>query len=106
MLLAGTASPIDEMLIVTVLVCGLGQAGAETLTVAVTVTRLVADAMGNTALLAEQVNVVLLPLGVQVHMAGALLARAVTAMPAGRVSVTAGEVMMAVADWLVAWVVA
>ena len=58
-------------------------------------------------MLAEQVKVVLLALGVQAQVGVGLLVSAVNVMPLGRVSVMAGELdTMAVADWSVACVVA
>ena len=45
-LLLGTASPMAAVVMVAELICGPGHAADETLTVAVTVTRLVEAAMG------------------------------------------------------------
>lgn len=98
-LLLGTASPMAAVVMVAELICGPGHAVDETFTLAVTVTRLVEAAMGKTALLAEQVKVVLLALGVHVQVAAGLTVSAFNVMPLGRVSVMAGDVdKMVVAD--------
>ena len=99
LLLPGIASPRFAVVITAELTRGPGQAADETDTVAVAITRLLAATMGKTALLAEQVKVVLVPLGVQDQVGVPLLVSAVKIMPFGSVSVIEGILdTMVVAD--------